>query len=545
MVLALSPRLKKFNQDALLHARVLALQKEGRLEMALQIPNAPFFPLIVDTNSAKDAVPPGAPLPNPPFAYPDDVIHLVASAKADFFHVWRTLPRGLVLPLGAASPSLLGVLDKLGFAWVVGAIEAPAVDGPYKAGAFALWDATPAMEPVGTRVQVWDERSMKDRKVFAGWVQELDRTPNVALLPSDPDLPSHPLPADTGWLRRTWTTRDWTNWIGQPRKNLGWEWLRQTREALERYKNSGQASVQRLDMAFEQIYAAENANYFAALGNETLPPQAAEDREHELQATLSAVYKLMGEKMPDALFAQLPAAAGPARALASASVSEVLPDGTEHVALEDPAGDDHGDGRLPDPPGGLPAGSYDLRRFEVFASSSNYRFVVTLGAFNGLGRARKPGPLLDVYIDQNHQPNIGTSAFLPGRGFQASVTDAWEYAMTLAGDQARIYRTTGSGTFELAYVSHIAAQGAGMEWTVPQALLRGSPRRWSYQVLVMAYDAASPESDARPFSVAGASPINDLLDPPHIAQSVLLGESAEGKRNDVPLVRPRSEQARP
>jgi len=101
------------------------------------------------------------------------------------------------------------------------------------------------------------------------------------------------------WKEGTWDRTDWSAWIGQPDKNAGWDALRKTREALEIYKNSGQASVQRLDAAFSEIYSAENANYFSSMGNMAQSPALVEERQHDFQATLLAAYRLIGQPPPD------------------------------------------------------------------------------------------------------------------------------------------------------------------------------------------------------------------------------------------------------
>jgi len=92
------------------------------------------------------------------------------------------------------------------------------------------------------------------------------------LLPQDASIQAAPLNSRTAWSLRTWDGTDGSLWIGEAAKNAAWKALRRTREALEKYKNSGQASVQRLDIAFEEIYSAQNSNYFAAAGNASLSP---------------------------------------------------------------------------------------------------------------------------------------------------------------------------------------------------------------------------------------------------------------------------------
>src|SRR5205814_1723399 len=85
-----------------------------------------------------------------------------AQSKAGFFKQCNFLPRGLVLPYGAASPKLISLLERLGFAWTVGAFEAPATDGPRAAGSMMLWDGVPFGFVSDTTVHVWDERVKKE-----------------------------------------------------------------------------------------------------------------------------------------------------------------------------------------------------------------------------------------------------------------------------------------------------------------------------------------------------------------------------------------------
>jgi len=54
-------------------------------------------------------------------------------------------------------------------------------------------------------------------------------------------------------------------------------------------------------------------------------------------------------------------------------------------------------------------------------------------------------------------------------------------------------------------------------------MLRGSPRRWGYQGLVMKAGAITS--------------IFDVLDPPGVPQSTLLGPAGELLRSDLPFVR--------
>jgi len=510
MVIAVSPHFTHIVKDPHLKAQLLALQKAGRLEFAMQIPNAPLLPLLVDSASAREAIPSTATIPAPAYAYPDDIVQLVAQAKADYFRQWNSLPQGLVLPYGAASPKLLSLLEKLGFVWVVGALQAPSVDGPYQSGSLKIWDASPwvAGRSAGTLVRVWDERQMKEKPLEA-WIQSILQKKSLFLLPSDPAVESRPLNSSMSWKPGTWDRSDWSAWIGTPEKNEGWEALRKTREALERYKNSGQASVQRLDAAFAEIYSAQNSNYFLSMGNAAESPALAEDRQHEFQATLSAVYRLIGQPPPDDLFQSTTAGETVTAHPSSTSIkAEVLPDGREHVLIKDAAGDAMG-----------PPGSPDLISLDVWSSSSSVVWSVTL--------ASATPAWIDIYVDLNGQPNAGTPTFLLGRGFTTSPVDAWEYAMAIAGQTATLYRTQGMGTYTMVQTLPVILEGNSIRVAIPGTIMRGSPRRWGYQVLVMNGTATK----------AG---VTDFIDPLEISQKDLWDDLSTGKRSDIPFVRVRS-----
>jgi hypothetical protein len=505
MVIAMSPRFLRLTKEPALKAQVQTLIKQGRLELGLQIPNAPLLPLLVDTNSAKDALPAGSALPSPAYAYPEDLTQLIAQAKADFFRQWTFLPKGLVLPYGAASPQLFSLLERLGFSWTVAALGAQAIDGPYQSGALAVWDGASMGASRSTIVHVWDERVMTGHPLEA-WVQEMKIQNGAFLLPSDAGLVAQPFGA-AAWRPRTWTDTSWSMWIGQPDKNAAWNALRKTREALEVYKNSGQASVQRLDAAFSEIYGAQNSNYFASMGSMTQSPAVVEEHQHEFQATLSSVYRLIGRQPPDDLFQASTSGTGTAVHPSSTTIhAEVLADGREHVHIEDAVGDAMG-----------APGAPDLQSLDVWASSDAVRWVVTLASMTAAS--------IDIYVDLNGQPNAGTPTFLPGRGFVTSPIDAWEYAIAISGSSATLYRTQGLGAYNIIQMFPVTVQGNSLQVTIPGALIHGSPRRWGYQVLVMV-------GNPLPKAV-----ISDFIDPLEISQKDLWQDLMSGKRSDIPFVR--------
>ena len=386
MVIALSPHFQRASKDPHVKAQFQALLKSGRLDFALQIPNAPILPLLME---------------DPPHGYPDDVIQLIAQAKAGFFKQWNYLPKGLVVPYGAADAKLIALLEKLGLTWVVAAVEAPPVDGPYQSGSLMVWDAAPSKAPVGTMIHVWDERQMKEHPLET-WINDARTKAWTFLLPQDTSVIATPTSAALIFKSRTWTDSNLSIWTGSPAKNAAWGALRKTREALEKYKNSGQASVQRLDIAFEEIYSAQNSNYFSSLDNATVSPALAEERSHEFQATLMGIYRMIGKTPPDDLF-QATAAGATSTVKASSTTirAETYPDGREHVMIEDAVGD------------AIFPGGPDLKSLEVLATTDSIHWSMTLAA-------PSTSAVIDIYLDLNNQPNAGTPTFLTGRKFMTA-----------------------------------------------------------------------------------------------------------------------------
>lgn len=483
LTLAVSPRFALIAKDKTLRTKIDTLVKAGRLELALQIPNAPILPLLLE---------------NPPYGYSDDVVQLIAQSKAGFYKAWGVLPRGLVLPFGAASPRLVSLLERSGFAWVAGALGVDPVEGPYQVGSLLLWDAAPAKPPRGLMMKVWDERQAKDRPL-AAWMTEQKKLKVPCVLPSDPGTPTAAL-EKTAIRGKTWDGSDFSLWVGDPAKNAEWNALRRTREALEKYKNSGQAVMSRLDAAFSEIYSVQNSNFFAAAGNAALSPALVEDRAHEFQASLTAIYRMIGQPVPDDLFStreQLPVAI---KSTSTTVEAVPLADSGEQLLVRESVGDS------------LMPGGDDIVALLVQSSSDTLRWVVTLATASA-------SPTVDIYVDLNGQPNVGTTAFLTGRPLAAAPKDAWEYAIAIGGPTATLHRTQGAGQYGILDTFPVRQNGASLEIVMHPSPIRGRISRWGYQVL------------------AGSGVLSDFIDPPEATQKDIMDEYAAGNRHDLPFVR--------
>ena len=466
-VWAVSPRFFKTGKNSALKKDLQELEKTGRISVALQIPNAPFLPLLANTDEAKTAVPADTSLPTPPYLGTDDVIQHVARAKSEFIKNWGTSPKGLVLPYGAFSPALLKVLQGQGFDWIVAAWgSGESAGGLYQTEGFLgwkslmLWDgAQPQSPTAAVNILVWDEREQKGVgaiKTLDAWGKSLEHDRATALLPADSMLPTPQKLTDDLIHKRTWTQSDWSSWIGVPEKNAIWSALKKTHDAMEAYQNSGQASISRLDAAMEEFLTAENGNFVLFAGSATLSDIEREDRMRDMDALFGTIYRLIGQTPPDDLLqsASSPDSTTPA-ALQPLATGDILPDGRERFRLADA-----------------------LLHMEVIASSDTLTWMV--GTSSAVVNAT-----FDIYVDINGLANVGITSLLPGRGLSVRPEDAWEYALSFSGTQATLYRTQGANTFVAAGNFPISGDVHALTVPVPRQEMRGNVRRWGYRVLIL------------------------------------------------------------
>lgn len=97
----------------------------------------------------------------------------------------------------------------------------------------------------------------------------------------------------------SWITPDYSTWIGEEEENLAWEYLLETRNAL-------QQALPRLDAetkqkALEAMYIAEGSDWFWYLGADQDSGQD-ESFDEQLRSHLRAVYDLIGVEAPAFVF---------------------------------------------------------------------------------------------------------------------------------------------------------------------------------------------------------------------------------------------------
>jgi len=531
------------------------LVSSKQVEVALTLPHRPMMPLLMDTEDARLSESTVEARP-PRFARPEDVMEQIDLARAAHRRRWRVSPAGLALPWDAVVGPEISLWSRFKLRWAV--LPSSAVPTILDNERFPIVRA--ARLPAGTSARrAWYKSTLEplikssstygplqvDALEELGALETLTGIGRVQWAPVGELLAEDPLPACL--TRVPPPPLDLSPWIGEPEENRAWELLGVARQAIESYENSGDARVNVLDLAKKEIHAAEDGRIFFDLGSEGNADRGGDVRR-EFLATLNQVYRLMDRPAPPEI------RQGFARGAAGGN-GDVEPDGTFERAgsvlrWRDARSDDRGPGDYFYPTGSHPAGSWDLRTFEIRPGEGVITFYYEFTALSNPGRA--PGgfslPLVDTYIDINQSAGAGAQELLPGRPGLVEATDAWEYALTIDGWGGRLWRSSLGEPPRLLATPAVKRAGPGaFAVDVPVSALRGSPEAWGFGVAVMGRG-----SDGRPMPVAAdpapaafggaaadraAPPYIDLLTPSGVSQRRSLGVYKYGQDVTLPFVR--------
>ncbi|EKE04398.1 MAG: hypothetical protein ACD_20C00084G0018 [uncultured bacterium] len=98
----------------------------------------------------------------------------------------------------------------------------------------------------------------------------------------------------------SWINRNFSLWIGDPTKNIAWDYLYKTREDLVKFVNENKYPKETVEKAWEEIYIAEGSDWFWWYGE---PNDSGHDDMFDLlfRMHLKNVYKLLDKPVPDYL----------------------------------------------------------------------------------------------------------------------------------------------------------------------------------------------------------------------------------------------------
>ncbi|GAB4575604.1 MAG: glucodextranase DOMON-like domain-containing protein [Anaerolineae bacterium] len=159
------------------------------------------------------------------------------------------------------------------------------------------------------------------------------------------------------------------------------------------------------------------------------------------------------------------------------------------LAVEDPAGDDHGPGTYTYPRDVVfRRGAYDVTSFIVGYDDQDVIFRLNFrgpvendwGAPNGMGIHT-----VDIYVDVDG-PENGARVLLPGRNAALPPDNAWDYAIWAEGWTPGIYRPGDEGPVEVDGAMTILTNPGQRRITirVSRSVLPGDPADWAYAVAV-------------------------------------------------------------
>ncbi|RMH72989.1 MAG: glycoside hydrolase [Gemmatimonadetes bacterium] len=343
-------------QDSIL-ARILPkyaeVQARGQIELSISPYFHPILPLLIDTNSALEALP-NTKLPRTRFAHREDAARQIEMAIALYRRLFHTTPHGLWPSEGSVSQSLIPLIANHQIQWIASdeeilrrsQVQLQFLYQPYRVRAgdqtvdivfrdhtlsdliafvyptwapdraaddfiqrlHAIHQLTPATGSPGLVSVILDGENCWEHYPNDGndFLRELYRR-----LSDDPDLKTTtirdylaafpPQQTITHLFAGSWLNHNFKMWIGHEEENAAWEAVSVTRKTLATYQAQHPACDPAiLAAAWREIYIAEGSDWFWWYGDEHVDEHILLFdelfREH-----LKQVYRLLEKGIPTLL----------------------------------------------------------------------------------------------------------------------------------------------------------------------------------------------------------------------------------------------------
>ena len=448
----------------LVKAALVPWVEKGRVEVAVRIDGDPVLTLAAGH--------PAAPRPQDP-------LERAIGAREMLRKRLGFAPAGLIPGAGALDGAVAASLGQSGAGWILaGPYASP--EEPWAAGGRAVVVPSSA-------AQLYDESASTSSVFLAsaaglvrparGWatVDELVRMRSEA-------------PADAAEIS------EWPAWDpaaasippSDPGAGAAWEAYGAAALALDRYQNSGTADLRTLDAATGLLRRAQAARYYRPTGSEELP--------EGLRPALLAVYKRLKVPAPEGLYGGA-ASAGTTTAVERPTGVKAV-SGPSWLEFRAPLG---AIALLPSltpgataaiADGGAAADPWRILSLRVEWDDAAVRLILKAGRASNA----PPRPVYDIYTDFNRVLGAGRVPLLEGRGAVINARDAWELALSIAGDEARLFRARGGGEPDeiAAFKAQWLADRGEVRVAVPRSYMRGNPARWGWAAVALAEDPARP-----------------------------------------------------
>ncbi len=337
-----------------------AFQDKGQIEVTTTPYFHPILPLLIDSESARVAMP-HAVLPEERFASPEDAQRHVGAAIAQYEKLFGNAPPGVWPAEQSISPAALKILKDAGFQWAVSSqgnlahslgityekdpfgniLNAEVLSRPYAYQGlnllfrnltlsdligfhYANLPAGDAAHDCYQRIKTIQRRCTKaglahpivtialdgencweyfpdDGHAFLTTLYTLlseDDTLNVCRVKDYfEQVPASAIEPLEHVHSGSWINSNFHIWIADPVKNAAWTYLKKTRTDLATLTDSGHFQPQVLEQAWKEIYIAEGSDWFWWYGE---PHHSGQDEIFDMQFRrhLANVYKLLNQEVP-------------------------------------------------------------------------------------------------------------------------------------------------------------------------------------------------------------------------------------------------------
>ena len=329
-----------------------ALAGRGQVEITCSPLFHPILPLLVDSDSARRALP-QLPLP-PRFAYPEDARLQITRGLDVAERSFGARPLGMWPSEGSVSPEVIELLSQAGLKWCAtdqGIVErsqlapAPQSRGPLHLRAWAAGPPGPAgpfsmlfrdrelSDAIGFRYararpeeaaqdlvdrmaarpgeaplltialdgeNAWEHYSGSGEPFLEALYTRLERDARVRCVLPREELGSAPPDRIVHLHSGSWIESSYRIWIGHSEDNAGWTLLGQARAAVAEAEREGTAPPEKIAQARDALLPAEGSDWFWWYGDDFQTDNAAEF-DALFRRHVAAAFRALGKAPPEAL----------------------------------------------------------------------------------------------------------------------------------------------------------------------------------------------------------------------------------------------------
>jgi len=267
-------------------------------------------------------------------------------------------------------------------------------------------------------------------------------------------------------------------YTSQPIQILAWECVVQASEKLAEYSSSTVVGPEILNSASEELYLTEKQVWFENYVSGDY--EKRKENDSWFRASISNVYLITGDEPPREVISPLWTSLGNSAPLLEEATGEYLiffADSEDQVKIS----------------------SCDILGIGIYIDKV---FSGTSTVFD-IFVASRTNEVIDIYIDMNNKGGAGSTAFIPGHKGFTDAASAWEYAISINGNSAGLYKYDLSGGPPDRIASLAVNEiDSGISVAVPQRYIKGDPKMWGYIV-------AGFLRDGTMFDIVGSDPSTD------------------------------------